>query len=919
MSRTARRISSYRIVLAAGLVFGLQAAAVPSVAFAQSNPLEKGSENPLERSASAKYHGPVLDLPMRLEGDGLVLDVEDYDPATTDITGRIRLGGGEYPFTGRYADTTHLAGAFNAGGSSYDFTLEGSGDRGYTFTTGQSRYQLRDLNAPQRATGLATSDQQAGGADPGELQRAADAMSRDDFREALRIAEPLAERGHVGSCYIVGRCYEAGMGVDKDLRRAERYYLTAARGDHPAANFQLGLMYNSGALGQADNEAAVRHFQRAAELGLTNAAIAYGEMTVNGIGKQADFVEGIAWAGVAARRGNERAQSLITYYNDDNSVSREDRTRVGNRIAELERTLPDISKTNTLLDYNRFVTPVAATGTDTRRDERPQPAANTIAGTWTGIMSEQDDYGQMAQYPITIEMAQGSQGGCTADVRVDVRMPGQDGQMYDIRATARFQGSAQNGRGSMRSDNATMTVVQTGESQAMGAQQLEFTVNGNSINGRLGNDYDGWSQFQATRAGSPQGGSGGPGANTGGLGTHTPQDRPYTPNNEQSWNSDGGASTGLGRPEAARGEKTAASVTLEPVTLTDPTMGGAPSHTLLVPVGWQHTGGVKWSPPQLYQDMVHMNLRVNAPDGAGFAYYPGGSYTWSDIYQLNMQAGVPASGPAPQPGQITGDGLTFMPPPSTTGDYVQSMLFPQQHPNATDVRVLEANSMPEVLSVVREMLAPTMQMIEQNNASMRQMGGGQMTMSPFADRVHVTYTENGQRFEEDIDVTGYAMFSQMPYPFGGQSTTAYWYIEDMHAVRNPAGRDENRAIADAASLSVRPDPKWAATVMDMRAQINKTVANGIAERGRITREAMQESFNRHQEAVRAQSESNDKLHHQFINYIRDVEDYQTPGGNVVQLPSQYNNAYMNGQGQVVMTNAPLNSTSGWTQLNRVSP
>jgi len=107
--------------------------------------------------------------------------------------------------------------------------------------------------------------------------------------------------------------------------------------------------------------------------------------------------------------------------------------------------------------------------------------------------------------------------------------------------------------------------------------------------------------------------------------------------------------------------------------------------------------------------------------------------------------------------------------------------------------------------------------------------------------------------------------------------------------------------------------------MDMRAQINKTVSNGIAERGRITRQAMQESFERHQETVRAQEASNDRLHHQFINYIRDVEDYSTPGGKVVQLPSQYNHAYTNGQGQVLMTNSSLSSTSGWTQLNRVGP
>lgn len=917
MHRTARRLSSYRLVLAAGLVFGLQAVAGSAVALAQPNPLEQGSENPLERSAApgVAYHGPVLELPMRLEGGGLILDVEDYDAATTDITGRIRLGQGEYPFTGRFSDPTHLAGTFDAGGKAYEFALEGAGGRGFTLTTGQSRYQLRDVRAAGSEESAGSDEGLGGGADPGELKRASDAMVAGDYATALRITRPLAERGHVGACYLVGICHAFAMGAEQDLDAAKRCFETAARGDHPRALFELGSMASEGVFGEPDDAAAVRHFARAARLGNLDAIMSFGEMTLNGIGCPEDFVEGIAWVGVAARRGHRDAQGMIDYYNDDKSVSREDRTRVGERIAALEQELPDAGKLDDLVDYNRFVTPVAARDAGPGRDERPRPAAGTIAGEWAGTMSEVMDDGQTMRSPISITLAEGSHGGCTADVRVDVRMPGQDGRMYDVRATGRFQGGVQNGRGSLRANDTTMTVLQTGETGSMGAQQLEFTVSGGTISGRLGNDDEGWSEFQATRTSPPPGRPGG--SNTGGFGSHTPDPRGHNAYEEQSWDSGRGASAELGRPVAARGEKSAASVTLEPVTLTDPTMGNAPSHTLLVPVGWQRRGGVRWNPPQLYQDMVHLDLRVSAPDGTGFGYYPGANYTWSDVYEINAMLGVPGSGPPPQPGQITSDGLMFMPMPQTTGDYVQSMLIPQQRPGATDVRVTEASEMPEVIATLREMLAPTMQSIQQNNAMMGQYGG-QMSMSPFADRVRVTYTENGQRFEEDVFVTGYVIVSQIPMANGQAATMARWGVEDVRTVRSPAGRDANRAIADAASLSVRPDPKWLATVIDMRAQINKTVSDGIAERGRINRQAMEESFRRHQETVKAREASNDRLHHQFINYIRDVEDYRTPSGSVVQLPNQYNNAYMNGQGQVVMTNTPMSSTSGWTQLNRVT-
>ncbi len=905
MTRTTRRIQSYRIALGASMLFAFQGLAGP-------NPLERRSENPptqhanpLERASSPRYHGPVLDLPMRLEGDGLVMDVQEYNPATTDVTGSIRLGGAAYPFTARYADPTRLGGTFDAGGTAYEFVLVSDAGVGHTLTTGQSSYALRDTRPASRTTPNGSAEGSEG-ADRAELERASRAMGAGDYAAALRIARPLADRGHVGACYLVGTCQAFGMGMDQDLGGAKRSFETAARGDHPGAHFELGAMANEGVLGEPDQAAAIASFERAARLGDTNAILAFGEMTLNGIGRRADFVEGVAWAGVAARRGSRDAQGLIDYYNDDTSVSREDRQRVGERIAELERTLPDASDLDDLVDYNRFV-PVSPAAR--RTDDSTKPHADSIAGTWTGTLSEEMDYGQMMQCPMTIDLAQGSHGAYSADVTIDIRMPAQNGQMLDIRATGRFTGSVQNGRGALRANDTTMTVRQTGEQASVGAQQMEFTISGTTITGRLGNEFEGYSEFRATRDTAPTGGFG-----AGGGGDHTPDRR-----GASSWGTGGEASAGLGRPEQRAGESHAASVTLEPVTLTDPQMGGAPSHTLLVPEGWSQTGGVSWNVPQLYQDMVHLDLQVTAPDGTSFGYYPGANYTWSDIFQLNAQMGVPGSGPPPSPGTITGEGLTFMPLPQTTGDYVQTMLMPMHRPNATDVRVTQAQEMPEVLATMREMLGPTLRSIEQQNASMRHMGGGQMQMSPFADRVSVTYTENGQRFQEDVFVTGYAIITQMPMATGQVTTMARWGVEDVRTVRSPAGGSENRAIADAASLSVRPDPKWLATVIDMRAQINKTVSDGIAERGRINRQMMEESFQRHQETVRERQASNDRMHHQFINYIRDVEDYRTPSGNVVQLPNQYNNAYMNGQGQVIMTNQTLGSGTGWTQLNRVRP
>lgn len=906
MQQSTRRFASYRNRLTVAGVFGLLAVGLASPASGQNNPLEKGSENPLDRTVDHEpYRGPqILDLPMRLEGEGLTVELNEFDVSASRLSGNVRMGGAVYPMTGVYENPTRLVGSFQAGGKSYDCSLEGEPERGFVFATGQSTYTLRHASGAGRRTDPAPPSGR--GADPALLQQASDAMAAQDFASALRIARPLAEEGHVGASYLVGMCTAFGLGTTQDLNAARGYFQTAARGDHPSALFELGAMANEGALGEPDNAAAIGFFERSARLGSLGGIMSFGEMLLNGLGREADFVEGIAWVGVAATRGHPDAKQMIEYFKGDTNVSPADRQRALDRTAELERTLPDAGKLDDLVAYNRFVTPA---GGGAREPREATPAADALAGGWSGVVSEEMDFGQVIQCPVTLNVTRDPRGAYSADLVLEARMPAGDGRMVDIRATGRFVGEAQGGRAMLRAANTSMTIVQTGETVPLGAQQLELQVQGNAMTGRLGNDVEGWSPVKATRTGSRGGEPGGPGS---GMPGARDGSNPGGP----SWQP--GASTELGRPEDRGGVNASASVTLEPVTLTDPEMGGAPSHTLLVPAGWQREGGVRWNQPQLFLDMVHLDLKVSAPDGVCFGYHPGAQYTWSDIFQINAAMGVPGSGPPPQPGQITGEGLMFMPLPQTTGDYVLNMLIPQRRPGATGVQVVEAQEMPEVIGVMREMLAPTLRSMEEQNRRMRQMGGGEMQMPLFADRVRVTYTENGRRFEEDVFITGYAVITRMPMANGQITTMARWGIDDIRTVRGPAGGSPNRAIADAASLSVRPDPKWMATVLQLKAQINKTVSDGIIERGRITREAMQKSFELHQESVRSQQASNDKLHHQFINYIRDVEDYQAPGGQVVQLPSQYNNAYMNGQGQVLMTNSVLTNTNGWTKLNRAT-
>jgi len=67
----------------------------------------------------------------------------------------------------------------------------------------------------------------------------------------------------------------------------------------------------------------------------------------------------------------------------------------------------------------------------------------------------------------------------------------------------------------------------------------------------------------------------------------------------------------------------------------------------------------------------------------------------------------------------------------------------------------------------------------------------------------------------------------------------------------------------------------------------------------------------------------DRAAHNFDNYIKGVNDYRNPNtGDTVELPSGYDNAYTNGNGQYIMSNNAnfdpnVGSNQHWQRMSQV--
>ena len=133
------------------------------------------------------------------------------------------------------------------------------------------------------------------------------AASSGDFATALREWLPLGERGHAAAQYNLGVMCESGQGVPQDHPQALYWYRKAADQEHIRAQSNLSVMYDDGRGIQKDYAQAVHWYRKAARQGDAIAQSNLGVIYGNGQGVEQDYVRAYAWIELAAAQGNANA------------------------------------------------------------------------------------------------------------------------------------------------------------------------------------------------------------------------------------------------------------------------------------------------------------------------------------------------------------------------------------------------------------------------------------------------------------------------------------------------------------------------------------------------------------------------------------------------------------------------------------
>lgn len=132
-----------------------------------------------------------------------------------------------------------------------------------------------------------------------------------NWQKAVAWYQKSAEQGNPKAQSNLGNCYRFGFGVDEDIKEAVKWFAKSAAQGGASAQYNLGMLYLAG-LGVEENEGKGADLLRAAaEQGHTEAQISLGKCYANGRGVLKSMGTANEWFLKAANQNDPEAQCLL--------------------------------------------------------------------------------------------------------------------------------------------------------------------------------------------------------------------------------------------------------------------------------------------------------------------------------------------------------------------------------------------------------------------------------------------------------------------------------------------------------------------------------------------------------------------------------------------------------------------------------
>jgi hypothetical protein len=296
----------------------------------------------------------------------------------------------------------------------------------------------------------------------------------------------------------------------------------------------------------------------------------------------------------------------------------------------------------------------------------------------------------------------------------------------------------------------------------------------------------------------------------------------------------------------------------------------------IIPADWTVKGGVVWrmalGPPDLMR--FHWG---DAQDIRAIDSYPYVRFVWENpdsplARRLNV------------PGRVLGHCIV-MEPPADQFDAIDKVIVGMFRPDLKQAQVVSKEKLPKVAKANYDELAKNL--------------GPQFAIEVWAGRETFEYQLHGQTVQELVSL----VFAESMFrPSGNRG----WDISYATSERAPKGTlDKLQPISMVIFRSLQLNPAW-----------SQQLAQLIEKRQAAERQQQEETFDRIEARIRAQSEANDEEHanywqhsedlnrqsENFADYQREVSPWKDNEGNSYKLPTQYSYAWSGADGQIIMSN-----------------
>jgi hypothetical protein len=153
-----------------------------------------------------------------------------------------------------------------------------------------------------------------------------------------------------------------------------------------------------------------------------------------------------------------------------------------------------------------------------------------------------------------------------------------------------------------------------------------------------------------------------------------------------------------------------------------------------------------------------------------------------------------------------------------------------------------------------------------------------------------------------------------------------WSVASAYSFRAPKGQlDKLTPLMNTSISTVRLSPDWYAGYMYVQKlfmdRMNQSIRNAKAISDTITRnsEEIRQMF---ADSYKQRCDSQDRISASFSEFVRGVNTYKDPfADRAVQLPSGYNDAWVNARGEYLLSNESgynpnVGDTTEWRRMDR---